>query len=718
MHPHRRVANLARTITAVAIVVAAAGAPAQGAQARQASPAGRWAGAITLPSAELKIVVSLDERAGAWSGTIDIPAQNISAMAIGDVRIAGFDVAFVLPAVPGSPAFKGTLSADGATIAGNFTQAGQAFPFQLKRSEAPGAATAAALAGLDAFIADAMKSWNVPGLALAIVKDGEVVLKKGYGVRNVKAGTPVTADTVFAIGSSSKAFTTMALAALVDEGKLSWDEPVRTYLPDFKMADAFATERMTPRDLVTHRSGLPRHDLVWYNAKASRAELVERVRFLQPNADLRTKFQYQNLMFLTAGYLAGRVAGTSWEDVVATRIFRPLEMTRSNFSVIESQKAHEFALPYALKNKAVQEIPFRDITTVGPAGSINSTVTDMSNWVRLHLGRGKLGPRQVIAARQIDAMYQPQMVIDMPALAADPEIQQPSYGMGWFVESYRGRKHVHHGGNIDGFAALVSLMPAENFGVVILTNMNATALPTIVARHISDRLLGLPPIDWNGRYLKRREVAEKAGESAKKAAGEDRVTGTTPAHPLVQYAGEYDHPAYGALAIASDTDGFRVTFHDIPMRLRHWHYETFRGEVEDTAFAEAKLFFQFGANQQGEIDRVSVALEPLVDAIVFTKRPPARLTDAGFLKGLAGVYIMADNAEFRMTVTLTGSVVTLTIPGQEPRTLEPAYGTTFKLKGLTGVTVKFELDAQDRATLIKLSQPNGVYTLKRAAPSS
>jgi CubicO group peptidase (beta-lactamase class C family) len=714
---HARGFNAARVSLLWLATLSAVAAPVA---AQTSSPAGRWTGAISLPNgAELKIAVTLKQAdGGTWSGAIDIPDQGARDLALGNVVVDASTVAFALPGVPGAPTFKGNLSADGQSIAGTFTQAGQPAPFKLQRSGDPSVAAASALKGFDEFVLSAMKSWNVPGMAIAIVKDGTVVLTKGYGLRNVQSNLPVTADTLFAIGSSTKAFTTMAMGMLVEEGKLAWDEPVVKYLPKFALTDKVAGERMTPRDLVTHRSGLPRHDLVWYNAKLSRAELVARLPYLQPNEDFREKFHYQNLMFLTAGYLTGEVAGMSWEEVLRTRIFQPLGMKHSNFAVSESQKSSDFATPYTLKDKASIDIPFRIIDAVGPAGSINSSVNDMARWLLLHVGGGVVDGKRVVAARQIQEMHRPQMVIQtFPGLFEDPEIQQPSYGLGWFIESYRGKKRVHHGGNIDGFSAMVSLLPDDGLGVVVLTNLNGTPLPTIVARHASDRMLGLEPIDWNGRALKRRDVGEKANAVAKKAAGEERKTGTAPAHPLDDYVGEYSHPAYGSVTVSRDSTGLAARFHELPIRLNHWHYETFRGDVEDKTLAEVKLFFQFFTDGQGEVDRLTVPFEPSVDPISFKKLPPARLTDATFLRQLAGEYVMADNPEFKMAVTLTGSALSLTLPGQAPLELEPAHGTTFALKGLSGFNARFVIDP-GKPVELKVIQPNGVFTLKKVSGSS
>src|SRR6266567_9325703 len=220
------------------------------------------------------------------------------------------------------------------------------------------------LDGIDAFADQALKDWKCVGFAIAVIQDGKVILSKGYGLRDLKHNQPVTPKTLFAIGSSTKSFTVTSLGVLADQGKLDWDKPLHEYLPDFRLMDQFATERMTPRDLVTHRSGLPRHDLVWYNSPFSRKELFERLRFLEPSKDFRTTFQYQNLMFMTAGYLAARLSDMSWESYVHKVVFDPLGMATSNFSVTDSQKSSDYSLPYTVTKEEIAEIPFRNIDQI------------------------------------------------------------------------------------------------------------------------------------------------------------------------------------------------------------------------------------------------------------------------------------------------------------------------------------------------------------------
>ncbi|MGZ7065877.1 MAG: serine hydrolase domain-containing protein, partial [Candidatus Aminicenantales bacterium] len=288
---------------AAIILILSANVPAL--PAAEPDLAGHWDGAIALPSVKLQINLDFTKLPdGAWKGDISIPLQNIKDMPLSDIKLDGMNASFAIPGIPGNPAFAGTLSADGSKLTGGFTQGGQKFTFELTRGADPSAKARQALEGFDDVVIQGLAKINVPGAAIAVVKDNEVIFAKGFGFRDLEKKLPMTADTLLAIGSSTKAFTTFALGTLVDQGKVEWDKPLRNYIPWFRLFDAQAGERLTPRDLVTHRSGLPRHDLVWYNNSTStREQLVRSLAFLPPTADLREKWQYNNLMFLTAGYL-------------------------------------------------------------------------------------------------------------------------------------------------------------------------------------------------------------------------------------------------------------------------------------------------------------------------------------------------------------------------------------------------------------------------------
>ncbi len=674
-----------------------------------ADPAGHWTGAVEVPGTRLEVEVELARQGQAWSGTISIPAQGAKDLPLEKIVVEADRVEFAIADVPGQPTFLGKLSPDAAAIAGDFRQGGATLHFSLARAGSAAKHSAAALEGFDAWLDAAREAWKVPGCAVAIVQHGQVIYAKGFGLRDTDAKKPVDADTLFAIGSSTKAFTTFVLGTLVDEGKLDWDKPVRTWLPEFRMHDPFASERMTPRDLVTHRSGLPRHDLLWYNSKLSRAELVARLPYLPESKDFRTEFQYNNLMLLTAGYLAERVGGRSWEELVRSRVFAPLGMQRSNFSVRDSQKDADFAEPCELVDEKLHHMPFRDITTIGPAGAINSSANEMAKWVALQLGHGAFEGRQLIQRSTLADIHTPRMNLGSPS-PEEPETVPVGYALAWFVDVYRGHLRVHHGGNIDGFSALVALLPQDDLGFVVLTNMNASPLPDLVVKHATDRLLELETKDWNKLALARRDAgkdAAKAGEEKKKG---ERKSGTTPSHPLADFAGEYEHPGYGVIQVALASEKLKLEYNGIPGPLEHWHYDVFnvtRDETDHT-FEDQKVMFVTGMD--GEVEGLRVSVDPAVDDLVFKRRSDAQLRDPKYLARFEGNYALEGLV---CTVALKGEQLTASVPGQPTYTLVPRRRDTFDLAGMSGFSIRFKTEA-GKVTGCDFIQPDGVFTAKRS----
>jgi hypothetical protein len=321
-------------------------------------------------------------------------------------------------------------------------------------------------------------------------------------------------------------------------------------------------------------------------------------------------------MFMTAGYMVGKVAGTTWEKFVQDRIFGPLGMNDSNFSVEDSKKVPDFALPYMEKDNKVLEIPFRNIDTVGPAGSINSNVTDMADWLLLNLNKGKFGEKQIISEKSLKEIHSPQM-INSKSYKYDESFYS-TYGMGWGITAYRGHLMLSHGGGIDGFTARVTFMPRDNIGMVIFTNMSATPLPGIVAYNAYDRLLGLDQIPWNKRIKDQRDKAEEEVEKAKKEKDKDRKLNTKPSHPLEGYAGNYEHSGYGMVSIKKEGDKLKGVFNSILFDLKHYHYDIFEMSNEFFDMTEKVAFF---TDNKGNISSLSVQLEERVDAIIFTKVP-------------------------------------------------------------------------------------------------
>ena len=683
---------------------------------------GHWEGIIRLQALELAVLLDFSrETDGKWTGKIDIPAQAAKGLALENIHAEGAKVIFEIQNVPGKPTFSGDLSND--KITGTFTQGGQSFPFELNRKEVPATQASPAkseqeiLQDIRALVKKEMEEWHVPGLALAIVKQGKVLLSEGFGFRDVKNRKPVTSDTIFAIGSSTKAFTATSVGIQVDEGKIKWDQPVQNYLSDFALDDEFASERMTPKDLVTHVSGLPRHDVMWYNNQFNRDQLLERLKYLKPNEDFREVFQYQNLMFMTAGYLAGKVENRSWEDLVQEEIFQPLAMTSSNFSVNDSKKTSDYALPYKyedenpLKKKKgeLKEIPFRNIDAIGPAGSINSNLRDMSRWVLMNLGEGSYEGKTVISKTQLDEIHSPHVVIRggiFAQLMTFPETPYTMYGMGWFVQPYRGRRLLHHGGNIDGFSAMVSFLPDDQYGLVILTNLDGNLIVNSLMFEIYDRLLGLDPIDWNSRYkLIYQQFIAAAQQSETKEAEILKKTGTKPTHPLSDYAGTYENEAYGRFQISLNGQKLSATYGELSTPLEHWHYDIFNA-TEDPMKG---LKVTFLTNVRGDIDRLSIPLETSVPEIVFSMKAPESMKEASFLQQFVGEY---DLMGLTVTVDLIEDQLTLTVPGQPTYVLDPYRGTEFNLKDVPGFSVRFVVEKGQTREVIFI-QPGAVITAKK-----
>jgi CubicO group peptidase (beta-lactamase class C family) len=502
---------------------------------------------------------------------------------------------------------------------------------------------------------------------------------------------------------------------------VAWDDPVREYLPGFRLADPTITERLTVRDLLTHRSGLPRHDLAWYGSQRSREELIEALRHLELSADLRQRFQYQNLMYLTAGYLSGEVAGSTWEALLEERIFEPLGMDETVISRFEGLP--EVAAGYNLDLVEPEEgsgagaaewrmirVPYRVIEAMGPAGSVNSNVDDMARRVRFQLGDGTFGGARILEETTLLETRRPQMVASLPiAGMIGPEMSPYIlYGLGWFIQPYRGERVIHHGGNIDGFSAMVAFLPDHDLGIVVLSNANGSPLPLAVALSAFDRLLGLPPVDWVGKAAGFLEEAIASVEEERAAASAERVEGTSPSHPLEDYAGEYAHPGYGLLRVAHGNGELAFTLNGLEGVVEHWHYDVFNAEAGP--LGDVKL--EFLSSLDGRIDRVQVAVEPALPPVVFQREPPAELSDPALLARLAGEYLLMGQT---VTVAVRGDTLTVAVPGQPAYEVVPVHGTEFALEELPSYRVRFhvDLDGTGPATGLDFVQPNGTFTAER-----
>jgi CubicO group peptidase (beta-lactamase class C family) len=467
---------------------------------------------------------------------------------------------------------------------------------------------------IDEYAAKAGKDWEVPGFAIAIVKDDKVVFAKGYGVRELGKPATVDADTLFAIASNTKAFTAAALAILVDEGKIKWDDPVTKYLPSFQLYDSYVTREMTIRDLLSHRSGLATFggDLLWYESTYPRAEILRRIRFLRPTSSFRSRYGYQNIMFLAAGEIIPVVTGKSWDEFVREKFFVPLGMKRTTTLFRELQSAQNIATPHNKMDGRVRVIRYDNVDNAGGAAAINASVADMAQWIRLQLGRGSLEGRKFFSPAASREMWTPHTIaggIGEQAEKFNPTRHFNLYGLGWSLSDYQGRKVVSHGGGLDGMISQVAMLPEENLGVVVLSN-SETPLSTIMVNKVFDVFLGVAPRDWSADYLTRARQAEEATKAAAKRVEDSRVPNTKPSLPLSAYAGTYSGSMYGEAKVTEENGKLVLRLIPAPNfvgDLEHWHFDTFRLRWrESIVYPFPQGFVTFTLNPQGKVDELKM----------------------------------------------------------------------------------------------------------------
>jgi CubicO group peptidase (beta-lactamase class C family) len=474
--------------------------------------------------------------------------------------------------------------------------------------------------GFDAYVNASLKAWKVPGASVALVRNDSVIYVKGYGVREVGKPAPVDEHTIFAIGSSSKAFTSAAVAMLVDSGKVNLDATATTYLPGFQLYDTYATREITVRDLLSHRSGLARGELIWYGSGYDRDEILRRVRYLPPSWSFRSQFGYQNIMFLAAGQVVAKVTGESWDDFIKQRIFQPLGMTSSSTSISALKGVADLAAPHADVNDTVRAIPYRNIDNIAPAGAVNSNAVDMAQWLKLQVGDGKFGGKQLISKRMVDEMHSPQTVIRLDPTwnAMNPSAHMMAYGLGWFLSDYEGKYLVQHGGNIDGMTALVAMLPEEKFGIVILSNMNGSQMPTALMLRAIDMQLKRPARDWSAQ-MRARADSMLARARAAQARTAQRVPNTKPSLALSEYVGSYADSAYGTVNVTEQNGGLYFAFGPTwKGPLEHWHYDTFHLKLDTPVLPAAPVTFHL--NAAGKVEDMVV---DLAGSVTF-KRVPDR----------------------------------------------------------------------------------------------
>lgn len=571
------------------------------------------------------------------------------------------------------------------------------------------------LKSLDTLAETVLKDWHGAGFAVAVVEKGKVIYAKGFGFRDVEKKLPVTPNTQFAIGSCTKAFTSALVGLLDQEGKLDIDKPVRDYLPSLKFYNDKMNDQITLRDMMCHRTGLSRYDLSWFMFNtASRDSLIQRIQYHEPNEPVRTKWQYNNWMFLAQGVVAEKLTGKSWEDNIAERFFHKLDMKNSNLTIDGLKQNIEPAIGYGVEDDRPKKMDYYNINGMGPAGSINSSVMDMSNWVIAWINGGKFKGKEIMPAGYVTEAISSQMSMGGGAPRKSvPDVHSNAYGFGWMLTSYRGHYEVEHGGNINGFSASASFYPTDSIGIVILTNQNGSTIPTIIRYEIADKLLGLKDVAWNKYYLDKAKQPPQPKDTAAKEA----VKGADISRPAQDFTGFYDNKGYGKFEITEKNDSLFVQLPDgNSWYLLHYCYDIYdpilvdkeKGINKDNKFPWR---FTFRTDEQGNISTVSIPVESPVKPIIFTRTEKSLALNADDLKKYEGEYTLGPVTS---KVYRKGGVeLFLFVQGQPEYTLVPTGKDKFSLKGIPGFSVRFTVNDQGEATEAVFLQPNGTFKATR-----
>lgn len=570
------------------------------------------------------------------------------------------------------------------------------------------------LIGLDTALSRLLKDWHAAGFAVAIVEKNKIVYSKGFGYRDYEKKLPVTSNTLFAIGSCTKAFTSSLLGMLEKQERLKLDDKVTDVLPGFHFFNNEMDNTITLRDLMTHRTGMPRHDLSWYLFNTSSHDsLMKRIRYQEPSAGIREKWQYNNFMFLLQGIVSEKMWGRTWEENIRAQILEPLGMQRSTTDIHVMEKDADASKGYIVKKDSIiTATDYYNINGMGPAGSINSSVDEMAKWLMLWIQGGKFEGKEILSSGYVNQAMGAQMVIGTGVPGKEnPDIHFSNYGLGWFLNSYRGHYRVEHGGNIDGFSASTCFFPSDSIGIVVLSNQNASDVPTVARNIIADRMLRLSYINWNG--LRKKASDEAAAQQKKNNSQPANHTGTRPSHGTSAYAGSYTNAGYGTINVINRGDSLFAYFPNDSAWLRHYHYDVFSlvgydkdtHQIDTTDDATFRFTFQFGEN--GEMQSFSIPAEGSLKPIEFAYKPAVRKVTVDELAKYVGEYELSG---MTVQVTVLNSVLHVNVPGQKNYATEATGEHRFNLKDLQGFSIVFKLNDKGESVSVDFVQPNGVFT--------
>lgn len=576
------------------------------------------------------------------------------------------------------------------------------------------------LKGVEKQLNSILETSKASGFAVAVVEGDKIIYAKGFGYSDYENKVPADANTLYAIGSSTKAFTSSLLGILREDDKLSFDDSPSKHIPELQFFNDEMNNNIIVKDLMRHTTGLPRHDAAWYFFPShNKDSLMMRLKHHEPFTGVRQQWYYNNFGFLLQGVITERITGKTWEENIEEKFFKPLNMNRSRTMIKGMKESSNAAFGYGLdSDRNIKKRDYYDIAGMSPAGSINSSVNEMSNWLITWINNGKFNGEQIIPENYIREAMSSQAVASSGRPSEElPGVHFANYGYGWFIHSYKGHYMVEHGGNIDGFSASVGFFPSDKIGIVVLTNQDGSAIPSLVRSTIADYMLDVEKTNWADKFKEDLEKSLKAQKEVMEDAELSSVKNTRPSHAKLDYTGFYENEGYGKFEIVLENDSLITTLNNDKMFIHHVHYDTFEmvdyseGKIDSTEFGRS-LKVNFKTNETGDIESLTSSIEPTTDAIVFKRTPNTLEVDAKTLEQYVGKYDLA-GTEISVYIKKE-KVLYVFLKGQPEYELVPTAIHKFNLKVLDGYKVEF-VDTDGKITDVKFIQPNGVFKAKRKA---
>lgn len=458
----------------------------------------------------------------------------------------------------------------------------------------------------DAYVIKAQKEWEMPGLSVAIVKDGQIIFAKGYGVRELGKPDPVNEKTLFACASTTKAMTAVCMGMLVDEGKVNWDDAVEKYLPEFQLYDPFVTREIRIRDLFTHNTGVGNADFLWAFMDITGEEVLDKMRWVKPSYSLRSSFIYQNIFYLAAGKVIEKVSGKPWSQYLSEKVFKPLQMTRTVPLTKEATDINK-TMPHDRIEGKITVIEHSSADEIGPAGSVWSSAEDIAKWMQCMLDSSKYSGGRLLTAKTWSELFKPQVIVPAGEFYPTMQLIKPNwttYGLGWFQHDYKGKKINYHTGSLAGAIAIHAQMPEEKLGIYVFGNLDHAEMRHALVYKTFDLFALGGNRDWSAEFLQLYGGIRAKGQQAEKEFEAKRAANTKPSLPIENYTGKYSDPLYGEVEITAS--GNKLTFNVnnfVKATFDHWHYDTFRGWYEKKWYGKGNATFSIGAD--GQISKVN-----------------------------------------------------------------------------------------------------------------